>query len=373
MASFHGFSDLPYELRLQIWEQSIRPLAKGYSGIHHLSISTYKEMSVRGEITGCHLKIPGINKTGREQVNRSASMWDVGLWTACWESRQVIMHHWNMEKMLERRRMLLDAREPAPLLRSWPDRKELCTTMNNPALYTGTDRRDLQLMIRPFQDAFYFDPKSLDEAANISMCRLNINNYLPFFERINGSYNSEQNFIFEFDPNWINDKYQARDLYFEKSPRGFIARLLWMIAEDLLDNCHIWLIDRSICQSSVSKEPDYAADFWKIRRSDRIFYTCDEEFVDVGMGGYRRFDSPWAGDCENMTWRGDGFDKCDEKQLRAALAREENGFAGWFVWLLAQENDNLTEVRNSYDPDLRESKHQPFWVEKHLHVLGYNR
>ncbi|CAG9979527.1 unnamed protein product [Clonostachys byssicola] len=372
MASFHGFSDLPYELRLQIWEHSIRPLAEGYSGIHYLSISTYKKMS-----------IPGINKTGREPVNRSASMWDVGLWTACWESRQVIMRHWNMEKMLERRRMLHDAHQPSSLLRSWPDRKELCTTMNKPALYTETDRRDLQLMIRPFQDAFYFDPETLYKAASISMHHIFINSHVPFFERIDGSYESEQNFIFEFDPNWLNDKCQTKDLYLEESPRGFIARLLRIIADDGLDNCHIWLIDRSICQSSVGKEPDDddIGGFWKKQRSHRVFYTCDEEFVDVGMGGYRRFDSPWAGDSEYGSWRGDGFDKCDEKQLRAALAREENGFAGCFVRMLSQENDYLTEVRN-YDPDMmkfdphmfeRQCELRPFEVEKHLHVLGYNR
>lgn len=112
MAAFDLFASLPCELRLEIWKFAIRPAGRG---IHRFSIfnkqtdrddpsrrlaitNTRDGQQVRHTATAP--RIPGARECSWTEGNASAYLWDAGLWTACRESREVIVwhfrvHHWD--------------------------------------------------------------------------------------------------------------------------------------------------------------------------------------------------------------------------------------------------------------------------------------
>ncbi|CAH0059105.1 unnamed protein product [Clonostachys solani] len=378
MASFHFFPDLPYELRHQIWQQAIRPSAKKCSGIQHFSIlhSNMKSgntaskpkvlPSYRGVSTSCDKRtafaaeIPGAEAI---EANRSAYMWDAGLWTACWESRQIILRHWEMKKWSEKRRKFLsDGITFGWGEEMWRENQDFCITINAPSLTTNDGGEEWQLMVRPYEDAFYFDPSSLVDALKqpsplpYDDNLFEIMQQLPF-SGVNYGCQPVQHFIFDFDPNWLNNLPRWDAHLDSDSPQGFIIDLLWKLARRETE-FHIWLIDRSLRQSSI-KNGDKVLPTGVVDDDARVFYNCDEEFVDLGKAGYEHFDRPWM--------------LRDEKKLSAALAREENGFAGWFIWWLAENlNETLSEVK-SYPDKFDDSTFESFWVEDHISILGYRR
>ncbi|KAI1329162.1 hypothetical protein F5Y16DRAFT_397629 [Xylariaceae sp. FL0255] len=97
-ASFHRFSDLPKELRLQIWEEcisSFSPAAQFFTmaEVHAIDPHYYMITPCR---FGCSLAAPICRHTGVQSWrnhNLSAYMIDQGLWTACHESRMVMLKH----------------------------------------------------------------------------------------------------------------------------------------------------------------------------------------------------------------------------------------------------------------------------------------
>ncbi|KAK7215378.1 hypothetical protein V2G26_003381 [Clonostachys chloroleuca] len=402
MASFHFFSNLPYDLREQVWKQAIRPSAKNWSGIHHFSIlhsnmkldSTASKPklipSSRDVPTSCDkgtafaAEIPG---TEGAQANRSAYMWDAGLWTACWESRQIILRHWEMKKWWEKRRNILSegmwfwyGEE------KWRENQDFCVTINAPSLTTNDGGEEWQLMVRPYDDAFYFDPKSLKDALKQPNSLqhydtlVEIMQDLPF-SGLDYGCQPVRHLIFDFDPNWLNNL-PRRDAHVDSgSPQEFIIDLLWLLAGRRTEeerDFHIWLIDRSRRQSKIQNR-DKLLPAGGAGDDARVFYNCDEEFVDLGNAGYEHFakfellDQPWK-----FEYNEDGFQKptdilkCDENKLSAALAGEENEFAGLFIWWLVE---NLTEPLSEFrsdpytidDPGLFEY----FCVEDHISILGY--
>ena len=114
--TFHYFANLPYELRHQIWEMAVRPAG---SGMHHFSIfnptkdendspparfTLFVPFELRGESNHTVAAAPRRAGTQKSfswtQGNPSSYLWDKGLWTACKESRKVIITrfnilHWN--------------------------------------------------------------------------------------------------------------------------------------------------------------------------------------------------------------------------------------------------------------------------------------
>ncbi|VUC24644.1 unnamed protein product [Clonostachys rosea] len=391
MASFHLFPDLPYEIRLQIWQQAIRPSTKRCSGIQHFSIlcgnvqssnTTSKPEvipSSRGTPTPrdkqtIYAAIPRVDAAA--QANRSAYMWDAGLWTACWESRQIILRHWEMKKWSEKRQSFLS--EGVWLWYGeeiWRENQGFCITINAPSLNTNDGGEDWQLMVRPYEDAFYFDPKSLMDVLHLpnqpghGYTLYHIMQQLPF-SGLNYGCQPVRHLIFDFDPNWVNNLPRYHAHLDRDSPPALIIELLWTLVRSKTE-FHIWLIDRSLRQSSI-KNKDGVPSADVIDKDRRVFYNCDEEFVDLGKAGYERFDQPWMHEYDDEDFViSTEFLKCDEKKLSAALAREENGFAGWFVWWLAKNlNEDLSELK-SYPWQLDDPTYEYFGVEEHISILGY--
>lgn len=129
--SFHYFPRLPPELRLQIWELAIRP--EGH-GIHYFSFSRTRNKSHERELIHelssltlvdhdflendkrpclsqhshvgpmirlCKKSEPAGSETAEYswfKRNRSYSFWDAGLWSACRESRYVVLRYLELNK-----------------------------------------------------------------------------------------------------------------------------------------------------------------------------------------------------------------------------------------------------------------------------------
>ncbi|CAH0005032.1 unnamed protein product [Clonostachys byssicola] len=402
MASFRFFPDLPYELREQIWQQAIRPSAKNYSGIQHFSIlhsnmkfesTAFKPKlipSSRGVPTSCDegitfaAEIPG---TEGAEANRSAYMWDAGLWTACWESRQIILRHWEIKKWSEKRRNFQAEGFYGFWYREeeWRENQDCCITINAPSLITNDGGEEWQLMVRPYDDAFYFDLESLKDALNQPNPGRTWDNLVEImqdlpFSGLNYCCQPVRHLIFDFDPNWLNNLPRYNAHVDSGSTQEFIIDLLWLLAgrSEEETHFHIWLIDRSRRQSSI-KNGDEVLLAGGAGEEARVFYNCDEEFVDLGTAEYNPYgksqlhDEPWKFEYDEGGFRKPtDILKCDESKLSAALAGEENEFAGWFIWWLAETlTETLSDIK-SYpytidEPHLREY----FWVEDHISILGY--
>ncbi|KAF5581151.1 tetracycline resistance [Fusarium pseudocircinatum] len=98
---FHLFPNLPTELRLKIWKSACFPYATNQRGIHYIDLASIGD-DLRSWI-GLPTKAPmemkalhhdfSTSHSGQRVVgraNRSAYMWDAGLWKACKESREII-------------------------------------------------------------------------------------------------------------------------------------------------------------------------------------------------------------------------------------------------------------------------------------------
>lgn len=105
---FALFSNLPPELRIQIWEsclQSFEPNAQFFTIINcNESIepaALSKHLMVSGPCEGIAVAAPRSRSTGRRswtEGNMSAYLADHGLWTACWESRLVMLKHYKASR-----------------------------------------------------------------------------------------------------------------------------------------------------------------------------------------------------------------------------------------------------------------------------------
>ncbi|KAI0156428.1 hypothetical protein GGR57DRAFT_463410 [Xylariaceae sp. FL1272] len=96
--TFHCFMDLPLELRLQIWETCLHPFepsAQFFTIANADRDICAKNLYVTSNMK-YNLAAPPCQKTGERSWSRnnlSAYMIDHGLWTACHESRGVILKH----------------------------------------------------------------------------------------------------------------------------------------------------------------------------------------------------------------------------------------------------------------------------------------
>ncbi|KAF4448229.1 hypothetical protein F53441_8336 [Fusarium austroafricanum] len=84
-STFHPFSSLPVELRLQIWQDACR---LNLYGIQYITLDQNNQLA----LPTCY------NGDTQASSNRSAYLQNAGLWTACKEFRSVIAGAWNMPK-----------------------------------------------------------------------------------------------------------------------------------------------------------------------------------------------------------------------------------------------------------------------------------
>ncbi|KAI1193263.1 hypothetical protein F5X97DRAFT_44605 [Nemania serpens] len=106
--TFHSFPLLPKELRDQIWEDCVHtfePSAQFFSFFSY-EHREHELDELSGQAVGCAerfratIAAPRSRETGEiswSRHNKSAYLIDHGLWTACWESREVIEKRYNRQ------------------------------------------------------------------------------------------------------------------------------------------------------------------------------------------------------------------------------------------------------------------------------------
>lgn len=107
--AFHCFPLLPKELRDQIWEECVQLHIPNAQFFTLFSYEHREEEldELSGQAVACvdrsnaTIAAPRSRETGEiswSRHNKSAYLIDHGLWTACWESREVIQKRYNRQR-----------------------------------------------------------------------------------------------------------------------------------------------------------------------------------------------------------------------------------------------------------------------------------
>lgn len=279
MATFHSFSQLPPELRLQIWEASVRPTQPDMVAMHYCSMADWVE---EHRDPMCTIPIIG----NHDDKNRSAYKRDYGLWTACWESREVVKKAFKMRSWERRRRQLELIADRCEKLWEPAEGDECLPILQRlrprPAVSRATDE-PFHLMVRPFQDICCFsidiDFSSCPLLKRMSMLSFSdslLDYSCPFTDLV--CSNTPKSLVFEFDPSWNTEfPKSVTRLLNELSPRGLIANLVCNLMSQDEPIPHIWLLDRCDRNDQMLLEPS------SCKPSQQVHYDCDHEFVDIGL------------------------------------------------------------------------------------------
>ncbi|KAI1268545.1 hypothetical protein F5Y18DRAFT_375831 [Xylariaceae sp. FL1019] len=134
---FHCFSALPLELRLEIWEACLHPFVPSAQFFS----AAYTDMPIKPQhlcVTNKHhrgLAAPRCQSTGElswTKNNLSAYMLDHGLWTACHESRDVMLKHHKDRQRAQFKYLLNDGTVEVP--------PSLPTTLTGMFIENGKER-----------------------------------------------------------------------------------------------------------------------------------------------------------------------------------------------------------------------------------------
>ncbi|PFH56369.1 hypothetical protein XA68_16609 [Ophiocordyceps unilateralis] len=278
---FDFFPLLPCELRLHVWELAIRPPG---AGVHRISIvDDDSQAATQGTLRA----VPGDDddfrgkKSRRRHIaavapaaaeleseewirdNSSASLWDAGLWTACRESRQVMMWHFRLPFWHDARHKLLQTGgywSPAAVAEEFQDMTAMTVARNG-----------RYFVVQPHRDLFWIEPQDWKSTVNWRTLFAD----LPFSSSLRG-YGHLSHLAVEFDPSWNVD--MPKDLpalLQESTPRGFVARAMAECATNRLYS-FIWLIDRHLIRAANANRPEVEASDQPV-----TFYDCHHVYVET--------------------------------------------------------------------------------------------
>ncbi|KAM0541892.1 hypothetical protein ACHAPJ_013038 [Fusarium lateritium] len=260
-STFHSFSRLPCELRLQIWEAACFPSSRYHRGLHYIDVNDNQRLEKCRE----DWVMPPEDQNPGGQANRSAYIWDEGLWTTCKESREVIKRHSRIEDWL---RIQVDPGCKDPLRTScegdWVGGREAV-----PPGKVTIQRSDetSNLLVYPARDMFCIKTSDWCKGTYFYMdiC-------VPFI-RSELSELLVQNIALEFDSSW-NSPFPTTmfQLSREDSARGPLAKMLLEVCLNphrSLSN--IWIIDKTTHWVKTG-EHDLRT----------VYHDCDDEYVEVG-------------------------------------------------------------------------------------------
>ncbi|KAF9772581.1 hypothetical protein IL306_009695 [Fusarium sp. DS 682] len=235
-STFHPFPRLPTELQIKIWEEACFDV--------HISRHT------SGDHAALHYVNGGTDQSGRlviraldqassddEEGNRSAYMWDAGLWMASKQSREAIY-----------RQSFLNSVTVG----------EFGSPFTGPP--GGLDTRDAynrQRYMRSF-------PREFDR------CKAG----LPFFAWQNGGI-PVYNLAIEFDSQWVLSLPGTLDeLKAENSARGLVANWIEGMAAGWVNAPELFLIDKS---TRLVAEPT---------PTNPAYYDCDGGYIQIRQSSY---------------------------------------------------------------------------------------
>ncbi|KAH7147911.1 hypothetical protein DER46DRAFT_515676 [Fusarium sp. MPI-SDFR-AT-0072] len=202
-SSFHPFPRLPAELRLQIWIAACVSYRPGDYGIHYIDV---EPSSTEGILLPYHRSMADVVVS----VNNSACLRNGGLWTACKESRDVMIQHSRVDG-LDCARISIRENEGEWDSPVCPTHDIFCIKSN--AWNTPGDHAEgWQIQIPDLS------PKG-SQTTHI------------------------KNIALEFDESWNIDLPESYyDLMSETSARGFLSRLLYNKYLNDLTTPYIWII-----------------------------------------------------------------------------------------------------------------------------------
>jgi hypothetical protein len=243
---FEYFSKLPWELRDQIWKCCIHPYEAQAHFFTFFNTSDSKEVeAISGKrlvienAEGMSLAAPRSRRTGQLSWfddNRSAYRYGRGLWTACWESRMVILKHYKIIR--PRAPMGLWENEVLKDQNHDDDLPESTTSYfllgGKPSYMTFSPRYDL-FCLRPFK----FD--TIDW------------NQTPF--KIQHPSETQgfraQHIALEFDPSWIDEFDQ--DNAYGHGGTGPIEAIAQAATDKLIWAQKLWFIDYGLRRTESAK------------------------------------------------------------------------------------------------------------------------
>ncbi|KAF5610647.1 uncharacterized protein FSUBG_2908 [Fusarium subglutinans] len=342
--AFHLFPNLAPELRLKIWKAACFPYAANHRGLHYIDLKNIDEISgdavvvsmTSMEVEALH---PHFQTSANEQqvvgcANRSAYMWDGGLWKACRESREVISTHFRLEIWRGTQEKYIDPLKLDEGLNQacqpYPSERDLHAELNEkrpdhegsvhkrePFLPTCLLFRNQEhaerFMVMPTRDLFCIkDPKRSLLPLTLEASRLHVP--CPNGKKI--VLRHSFNLVLEFDTSW-NDEFPLtwKELREEDSPQGLFAT--WAQTCMWGDGNAPWIY---LLNKAARWGP-----YWRVK-DDVIFYDCDgfdlSEYVKVLV----RHEEEPAGD--QIEERVDELDVLDDGNDREIEHEGEDGEDG---------------------------------------------
>ncbi|KAF5664815.1 hypothetical protein FHETE_6930 [Fusarium heterosporum] len=267
--AFHLFSSLPYDIRLLVWEKAIHRYHDDRRGLHYVTLDRDRirtDKSIR-----C---LYPLNRSWDPScsVNRSAYLYDEGLWTACKESREIIKKQWGREGWPGGGRPEIEARSHAG---GALERYGRCN--GSVVIHIDYEYEPKRLIFYPRRDLF-----CISEARWGSLVR----HWGGFWHNIQCSL------ALEFRPCWNLELAKVDNYYPIKKfshSLGFLIRALLDLMQPFSrhQDTKLRLIDRNA--NWTTKNPD---------EGGCVYYDSEHEYVDIEVDPastsqhLRRIDGP---------------------------------------------------------------------------------
>ncbi|KAI6758436.1 hypothetical protein HG530_010676 [Fusarium avenaceum] len=258
-STFHPFSRLPTEVRLKIWEAACFPFQQHHKGLHYVELF---------DVDDYHTKMRQIKHKNQDldsdhsshSANPSAYIWDVGLWTACKESREVVHCHLKIDDPIKVRiDFQEDSSQPVSRVNDGND-------VQFGYLYSHDSSQDHKLVVRLSQDMFCIRGNNW-ESPELSYEFLDM--WIPLVTKDWCSL-GVSNVAFEFDLSWnSNLPHCLSDMIEENSPRGMLAKALYH-AVDGYRSPQLWIIDN---ETPWLRSPD--------QDIHTVYYDCEDAYVEI--------------------------------------------------------------------------------------------
>lgn len=268
--TFHSFSQLPPEIKYTIWEYAARDVRRGahfFSAASNWRGPTTTTFLGSDDIFGFPLAAPKALDTpdavqDRVEGNPSSYIVDAGLWTACWDSRNV----------MKKRYQELGGLVKIPF--GWA-----MAPFSSGHITHNDEYRAYQLC--PTEDLFCIQLSG----PTVPRC------VMPTF-RLSKSLRPTaiMNVALEYDPAWIDvSGHTTLSLRGEENPRGcFIRTLCAVSARFAPAGFEFWLIDRTIRKRNKpvsiympSYGDDSDEDIEEVQTKPRIFQGHGRRYVEV--------------------------------------------------------------------------------------------
>ncbi|KAH7023856.1 hypothetical protein EDB80DRAFT_871259 [Ilyonectria destructans] len=304
--TFHRFSELPLELREEIWKLTIRP---DRPGVHAFSIYSSKEdedaidemndarlpaaYSPDLRLAAPQLALRSVDNPSSKRNDTTASwtvnnpstyLIDGGLWTACKESRFIMERHFCTKKWDAIRKHSFQSFRDA-------QRQESVPAMG---CFHEKDASDHYFTVFPNKDLFYLQPYNLN---TLDWGR--ISHDISIASMWNG-FGGLKHVALEFNPNWALELEKDRPFFIELE---FMTNLTDAAIDGTawggLDT--LWFID-----FGMKRKAHVPTKAETERPPRKVFYQNKCRFVEVYTGA--PFDHQWeqyykAGGDENISSR----------------------------------------------------------------------